>query len=259
MKEKNKVLEILFFSLISILLVIFYVFKTVNLRWLFGGIILLLLAIRQILFESRILQKGKDKKVKIKIYDILMGFLLFFLSIISFSIPLIINGLTDYFILIGLVIFVVFLLLLFFFWSRLEGGQKAFSILSFVLPFDMFSYTTFGAVMPYLSENGFGSGAFYGQVLLLILVILGYTTLTFRAFFEVLHYLFQIKEPWVKNKVLHFNLAISFTILAGGYYYLIYVSNNDLKDFLIMLGVLLSLWLAASQSLFQKTTNNNLT
>lgn len=252
--KKPYIFEAIFLVAIILLSLVFYFIKNSDYRIIIGSIIFGVLSARYLLFDSGLLKKLNKEEVQLKIYYIVIGFLLLLLTFFTLSVLILLPEKLDQFILFSLFMLITLVFLISILWIKLKPDEKIFSFMSLVFPLNMASVISFGVVLAAIFDSGINSLSMYLQVIMLGVICLWYTTLSVRALFEGVSIIFKNINKKITSNVFYFNIAITLNILIGGYFYLVYISQQDLRDFLIMAGALLTIWLAIYPSIFKENS-----
>ncbi len=243
-KNKTKV-DVIFTIIFLVFLIPFYFFE--DIRLILGGVIFIVLAAKQILFDSNLVFWMGNKKENLFVYSFFIGFLLLILGIISLSASVLLPNQLNLFLLIFLTSGLCIAVLISTLWSLFKAGEKILSILTFVAPIILSSLLVVGPLIDSINKEGISSGLFYFETIIFVALVLWYLSIFVRSIFESLIFFTGFKRKMMERTSFHLHLAITLLILIGGFFYLKYVSTDDLKDLLILLGVILSIWLTISQ------------
>jgi len=219
----KKLLEKAWFWIASLVLLILFLFW-IDKKLIFGGILLVLIGLKQYIIP------GIRNKSPI---NILIGLLIFFEGYIAiFTKALLIEGIDAF------VFFVLLIVLLFLFiYSILEGflvKAKLIAIPTLIFFAVVLSYSI-DPLMGSIQNEGFSSGYFYFASLIFILLI----NFTYFILIKNILSLMNIQ----KIEYLSLALAISLFVLIAGYFYLKNISDNSLRDFLLILSILfITVW-----------------
>lgn len=245
--------EGIFLIFISFIALVFFFYKNNQYRLLLGGGIFLSLSLKILIINSGFLAKKirKEKNSKIVTFEIFTGFIFLILFFIATFSQILSPKNLEIFLTSSLFMISFLAIIIIAIWKKSNFVEKTVYTFSTVFPITLISYVTLGSVMSEINSRGFSHIFFYIQAVLLVSIVIFYTSLLIYSFLDIFSF-FKGNFKKIHNFSNSFNFSVVITILIGGYYYMKYISSQDLKDFLIMLGLLLSIWLGAHSNNFKK-------
>lgn len=165
----------------------------------------------------------------------MIGFSTLFAGIISLIAKIFLPLNIDLFVLLGVVIFLAYLIIYNLFSTKM---RLIFQILSSLILLILAGIVTISlnAIIGEIVIRGFSNSYFYWAVVLFIIFsILIYFTFL-RTFFNLIKKIFKIELRYLNN-FLYLSLAIMFLTLFCGYYYISVFSEDKLRDFLLILSL----------------------
>ncbi len=208
---------------IAILIAIFYFYEVG--RLIVGGFLLIFIGIKIYLLPAI-----KEKRSSYFLFAIPV----IYMGIISLFTKFLLKLGVDIFTFIVILTFILSLLTYLILMPKLNNLLK---ILVFLLLTSLLFVLTISlnSALIYIYENGFSNFYFY----LAVISFIFFLTLTYFTFFKTI--LEFVKEKFfdspLLNNYFYFALSIMSITISSGYYYLSNISQNVLKDFLIILSV----------------------
>lgn len=208
----------------SILIVLSITFFSVNIqnRLVIGSILFFLIGIKTLLFSLR----NKE------LFSIFSSNLIIFLGLIFLLTRFLLPSQRDLFILI----LFVFVFLNFVYYTIIERNldfMRRLIILPGILVFGAVFILMFKSLILEINISGIPNLIFYISTILFSFSILIIFYLIIKFVIEGFYTLI-LKKNYC-NEYLYLSFSVGFFILAGGYFYLLGISNNYLRDFLIIL------------------------